>query len=282
MLASVQSLLEQAERGQYGVGAFNVYNLEGAQAVVGAAGQARSPAILQVHPAALKHGGEPLLAVCQAAARECRTPIGVHLDHAASESAIRLGLGAGLTSIMADGSDLPYAENLAFSHAMTNLAHVQGATVEAELGRLAGTEDNLTVADYAAHLTDPEQARAFATATGIDALAVCIGNVHGQYLGEPRLDFDRLSALRRRVPVPLVLHGASGLPPELVQRAIELGVCKFNVNTELRQAYLGALRAALASAPPPDVLDLMHAAAGAMQAVVAAKLQLFRSAGRAD
>src|SRR5262249_17786002 len=149
--------------------------------VIAAAEQARSPAILQVHPAALRHGGEPLLALCLAAARVSACPIGVHLDHAATESDIRLALATGLTSVMADGSDQPYAENVAFSCAMANLAHAQGATVEAELGRLAGTEDNRTVEAYAAHLTDPEQARTFAAATGIDALAVCIGNAHGRY-----------------------------------------------------------------------------------------------------
>ena len=281
MLAGVRSLLEQAERGRYAVGAFNVYNLEGVQAVMGAAEQARSPAILQVHPAALKHGGEPLLALCLAAARAAGNPIAVHLDHGTSEGDIRIALAAGLTSVMADGSGLPYGENVAFSRAMADLAHAQGATLEAELGRLAGTEDNLTVEAYAAHFTDPGQAREFALATGIDALAVCIGNVHGRYVGEPRLDFDRLSALRRLVPVPLVLHGASGLPPALVQRAIELGVCKFNVNTELRQAYLSALRGALATTPAPDLLELLRAAVSDMQPVVAAKLHLFGSAGRA-
>jgi tagatose 1,6-diphosphate aldolase GatY/KbaY len=281
MLDSVQALLEHAHRERYAVGAFNVYNLEGVQAVIGAAEQAHSPAILQVHPAALLHGGKPLLALCLAAAQDGGSPIGVHLDHAASESAIRLALAAGLTSVMADGSHLPYAENVAFSRAMAVFAHAQGAAVEAELGRLAGTEDNLTVEAYAAHLTDPEQARAFAAATGIDSLAVCIGNMHGRYPGEPRLDFDRLAALRRQVSLPLVLHGASGLPPLLVQRAIELGVCKFNVNTELRQTYVDALRGALATDQKPDLLDLMRAAVDAMQAAVIAKLQLFGSAGRA-
>ncbi len=281
MLASVQALLEHAQRERHALGAFNVYNLEGVQAVIGAAEQAHSPAILQVHPAALAHGGQPLLALCLAAARDTDRAIGVHLDHAASDSAIRLALAAGLTSIMADGSQLPYAENVAFSRAMVDLAHAQGAAVEAELGRLAGTEDNLTVEAYAARLTDPEQAAEFAAATGIDALAVCIGNVHGRYPGEPRLDFERLAALRRRLALPLVLHGASGLPPALVRRGIELGVCKFNVNTELRQAYVDAVRDTLAAAQTPDVLDLMRAAVGAMQAAVIAKLQLFGSAGRA-
>ena len=182
---------------------------------------------------------------------------------------------------MADGSHLAYAENVVFSRAMANLAHAQSATIEAELGRLAGTEDDLTVEAYAAHLTDPQQAREFVVATGIDALAVCVGNVHGRYVGEPHLDFERLAAVRRLAPVPLVLHGASGLPAALVQRAIALGVCKFNVNTELREAYLLSCRRILANSPSADLLEMLQAAVVDMQAVVATKLRLFGSANRA-
>jgi tagatose 1,6-diphosphate aldolase GatY/KbaY len=281
MLVAVKSLLEQAQREHYAVGAFNVYNLEGVQAVVSAAEQEASPAILQVHPAALRHGGEPLLALCLAAARASRAPMGVHLDHSASEADVRVALAAGLSSVMADGSQLPYAENLAFSRAMAILAHAHGAALEAELGRLAGTEDNLLAKDYEAHLTDPRQAEEFASAAGLDALAVCIGNVHGHYPTEPRLDFDRLAALGRMVRVPLVLHGASGLPWAMVHRAIELGVCKLNVNTELRDAYLRALRQTLATSPATDLLELLRAAVNDMQAVVVAKLRLFGSSARA-
>jgi tagatose 1,6-diphosphate aldolase GatY/KbaY len=281
MLVPVKSLLEQAQGGHYAIGAFNVYNLEGVRAVTSAAEQENSPAVLQVHPAALRHGGEPLLASCLAAARATPAPIGVHLDHAASEDAIRGALATGLSSVMADGSHLPYADNLAFSRAMAILAHASGATLEAELGRLAGTEDNSAVAEYEAHFTDPTQAGEFVSAAGIDALAVCIGNVHGRYPGRPRLDFDRLAALRRTVPVPLVLHGASGLPSTMVHRAIELGVCKFNVNTELREAYVRALRESLAASPSTELLELLQAAVNHMQDVVAVKLRLFGSAGRA-
>jgi tagatose 1,6-diphosphate aldolase GatY/KbaY len=280
MLVTVKALLAQAELGHYAIGAFNIYNLEGVQAVLAAAEQVRGPAILQVHPAALAHGGAPVLALCLAAARASGQPIGVHLDHGAAESDIRLALELGLNSVMADGSQQGYIANLAFTRGMAELAHAHGATLEAELGRLAGTEDHLTVADYEAHLTDPEQARDFAAASGLDALAVCIGNAHGRYASPPHLDFERLAALRQRVPVPLVLHGASGLPADQVQRAIALGVSKFNVNTELRQAYLDALSAALADGAHPDLLDLLRAAVTAMQAVAAAKLQLFGSAGK--
>jgi len=280
MIAGVKELLARARAGGYALGAFNVYNLEGVLALVRAAEAERGPALLQVHPAALAHGGEPLLALCLSAARAAKVPLAVHLDHASSEAAIRLALNAGLPSVMADGSALPYAENVAFTRAMAGLAHGHDASVEAELGRLAGTEDRLSVAEYEAHLTDPGQAAEFAAETGIDALAVCIGNVHGHYRGEPKLDFERLAALAQCVPVPLVLHGASGLPAPLVQRAIALGVCKFNVNTELREAYLAGCRRVLASAAPVDLVEVLQAAVAEMQAVVTAKLQLFGASGR--
>ena len=173
---------------------------------------------------------------------------------------------------MADGSHLSYEDNVTFTRTMVTLAHARQAVVEAELGRLTGTEDGLTVPEYEAKFTDPAQAADFVVQTGIDALAVCIGNVHGRYRSEPRLDFDRLATIQRTVPVPLVLHGASG-PEAMVRRSIALGVRKFNVNTEVREAYVEALRSCLQAASAPDVLDLMRQAEVAMQAVVAAKLQ---------
>ena len=136
----------------------------------------------------------------------------VHLDHSTSADDIRAALAAGITSIMADGSHLPYADNIAFTREMAALAKARGGAVEAELGRISGTEDGLTVAEFEARFTDPDQAADFVAQTGIQALAVCIGNVHGRYPGQPRLDFERLAAIREAVSTPLVLHGASGLP----------------------------------------------------------------------
>jgi tagatose 1,6-diphosphate aldolase GatY/KbaY len=164
---------------------------------------------------------------------------------------------------------------------MVELAHTHSGFIEAELGRLAGTEDGLTVAEYEAKLTDPNQATSFIAQTGIDALAVCIGNVHGKYRDEPRLDFARLAAIRDAVRVPLVLHGASGLPREIVRRAIGQGVCKFNVNTEVRLAYIDALRIELQPPQTLDLIELMNLVISGMQAVVAEKLELFGSVGKA-
>jgi len=279
MLTSTTELLRAAMAGGYAIGAFNVYNLEGVRAVVRAAETHRSPVMLQLHPGALQHGGQPLVALCLAAAQAATVPAMVHLDHSTSAAAIQEALAAGVTSVMADGSPLPYDDNVAFTQTIVAMAHMHQAVVEAELGRLTGTEDGLTVPEYEAKFTDPVQAADFVARTGVDALAVCIGNVHGRYRHEPCLDFDRLAALQHAVSVPLVLHGASGLPEAIIRQAIALGVSKFNVNTEVREAYVEALRDCLQVAGPPDVLDLMRQAEVAMQTVVAAKLQLFGTVG---
>ena len=281
MLTSTGELLQNAQASGYAVGAFNVYNLEGVRAVIAAAQAERSPVMLQLHPGALAHGGMLLIDLCLAAGRAVATPVAVHLDHSTSLADIQAALGAGLASVMADGSHLAFGDNVAFVRAAATLAHARQGFVEAELGRLSGTEDGMTVAEYQASLTDPAQAAAFVAQTGADALAVCIGNVHGRYHHAPQLDFDRLAAIRAAVAAPLVLHGASGLPDELVRRAIGLGVCKLNVNTELREAYLQAVADTLCAPRSPDLADLMGAAIAAMQAVVAAKLRLFGSAGKA-
>jgi tagatose 1,6-diphosphate aldolase GatY/KbaY len=205
-------------------------------------------------------------------------PIAVHLDHSSAAEDIRAALEAGAGSIMADGSHLDYAANIAFTREMAGLAHARAAAVEAELGRLSGSEDGLTVEEYEARLTDPAQAAAFLAATGADMLAVCIGNVHGRYRGAPSLDFERLAAIRRAVAAPLVLHGASGLPADQIARAIGLGVRKLNVNTEVREAYLAALKAGLDAPRPPDLIELLETAVAAMRAVISGKLRLFGSA----
>jgi tagatose 1,6-diphosphate aldolase GatY/KbaY len=280
MQTSVKELLEFARRDGYAIGAFNVYNLEGVLAVIRAAEVEASPVVLQVHPASLSNGGIPLLSACLSAAREARIHAAVHLDHSSQESEISATLAAGIHSVMADGSSLSFAENVTFTRQMATLAHSRGACVEAELGRLSGVEDNLDVSNREAKMTDPTLAAEFVAATQVDCLAVCIGNVHGSYVGKPLLDFSRLDAIRKRISIPLVLHGASGLPNELIQRSIALGVAKFNVNTELRHAYLAALRRSMAGENFPELLGVIKSAVAAMQHVVQKKLHMFGSTGR--
>lgn len=281
MLSSTQELLETARRNAYAIGAFNVYNLEGVKAVVNAAEATRSPAMLQLHPSAVKYGKLPLVALCLEAAKSSNVAIAVHLDHSTSERDIRLALQAGVRSIMADGSPMPYEQNLEFTRSMTDLAHANGAIVEAEIGRISGTEDGLTIAEKEAKMTDPEQALQFVAKTKVDALAVTIGNVHGEYKSPPRLDFARLERIRHLINIPLVLHGASGLPESMIAQSIQLGVCKFNVNTEVRQAYMQALKDEICGASPKDLLEIARVAIAAMQEVIAQKLELFGSVNKA-
>ena len=277
MLVGTQEILNQAVEGGFAVGAFNVYNLEGAKAVVQAAEQEHLPVIIQIHPTSILTDSKTLPALCLAAAKEATVLVSVHLDHSDSEDAIRASLIAGIRSVMADGSSLEFDRNVIFTRQCVKNVHSVGGFVEGELGRLSGTEDGLTIPEYEARYTNPEQAYEFCIETGLDALAICIGNVHGKYLREPELDFGRLSSIRDAVSVPLVLHGGSGLPESMVRRSIELGVCKLNVNTELRNAYLGSLRDSL-SLNTPEITNVMDNAVEAMTSVVVEKIRQF--AGR--
>ncbi|CDO98335.1 unnamed protein product [Coffea canephora] len=279
-ISSTKELLHNAERGGYAIGAFNVYNLEGVQAVVAAAEDEGSPAILQIHPSALKQGGTPLVACCISAAEQATVPITVHFDHGSSKQELLGALELGFHSVMVDGSDLPFKENISYTKSIAEVAHTKNMVVEAELGRLSGTEDDLTVEDYEARLTDVTQANEFIDTTGIDALAVCIGNVHGKYPESgPNLRLDLLKdlyGLCSKKGVYVVLHGASGLPKELIEECIKLGVRKFNVNTEVRKAYMDSLNSS-----KKDLIQVMTSAKEAMKAVVAEKMRLFGSAGKA-
>ncbi|KAF8398973.1 hypothetical protein HHK36_014838 [Tetracentron sinense] len=279
-LSSTKDLLLNAEKGGYAVGAFNVYNLEGVEAVVAAAEEEKSPAILQIHPSAMKQGGIPLVACCISAAEQANVPITVHFDHGSSKHELVQALELGFDSVMVDGSHLPFKDNIAYTKYISFLAHSKNMLVEAELGRLSGTEDDLTVEDYEARLTDVTQAREFMDETAIDALAVCIGNVHGTYPANgPSLRLDLLKDLHTMSSekgVILVLHGASGVPKELIKECIQLGVRKFNVNTEVRKAYMDSLHS-----PKKDLVHVMASAKEAMKAVVAEKMHLFGSAGKA-
>jgi len=281
MLVSTAKLLKEAQTGGYAIGAFNVYTLEGVRAVTSAAEALKSPVMLQVLPSAMALGGTPLIALGLEACRAATVPMAMHLDHCASEDVITTALGAGISSIMADGSHLDYEANVAFTQRIAAFAREQGRSVEAELGRLSGAEDGLSVAAYEARLTDPDQAADFVRRTAVDALAVCIGNVHGHYNAPPELDFDRLAALRQRLSLPLVLHGTSGLPDDMILHAIARGVCKFNVNTELREAGMQATARYFERTTQKELVDLMAAVIDAMQVPVMAKIQLFGSSGKA-
>ena len=281
MLTSTKELLETAQKHSYAIGAFNLYNLEGVKAVVNAAEAENSPAIIQILPDVLNYGGSSMIALFLEAAKQAKVPMSVHLDHCGDRTIIETALEAGVTSVLADGSMHSFEENLAFTTEMTVLAHELGSTVEAEVGRISGTEDGMTVAEKEAKMTNPYQAKQFVAESGVDFLAVTIGNVHGQYYGEPQLDFGRLKEIRQQLDIPLVLHGASGLPARMIRQSIELGVSKFNVNTEVRQKYLQFWRKFGKTESQSDLLDCQKAATEAMQEVIIEKIRLFGSAGKA-
>ncbi|MEU5108833.1 class II fructose-bisphosphate aldolase [Streptomyces sp. NPDC021354] len=276
MLLHGTDALTAAAREGRAIPGFVAYNLETVQGIVAAAETAGRPVLLQAGSSAFKHAGrEALMALALDAARRSDAELGVHLDHSRDLEEITACVEAGYTSVMVDGSHLPFAENVALTRKAVERAHAAGVWVEAELGALAGDEDVSTDARAAdGSMTDPEQAAEFVAATGVDALAVAVGNVHG-FTAEPvRLDLDRLERIRDVVPVPLVLHGASGLPEEQLLGAVRRGVAKVNVNAELRRAYLDAMAAALPGALPGS--DVVSTWAAGREAVASTALRITR------
>ncbi len=195
MLESTAKLLQEARNNGYAIGAFNIYNLEGALAVLRTAERLQSPVMLQLLPSALAIGGSPLISYCRAAASEARVPVAVHLDHCPDEQVIEMAMRGGISSVMADGSYLPLAENIEFSRKVVAEAKAMNIGVEGELGRLSGEEDGIATPEAMEKMTAPEEALQFVDKTGVDALAVCIGNVHGKYRKPPELDFERLKTI---------------------------------------------------------------------------------------
>lgn len=275
-------VLAEAQKHHYAVGAFNANNMEIVQAIIEAAEEERAPVILQASQGALKYAGiEYITAMVKAAAQKATVPVVLHLDHGTSFAQAMQCLRYGFSSVMFDGSKYPLAENIAKTRQVVQVAHAMGVSVEGELGRIGGTEDDISVDEREAFFTDPAEAEQFVRETGIDALAVAIGTAHGPYKGEPVLDFERLAAIKKVVPVPLVLHGASGVPAESIRKAIELGVCKINIDTELRQAFVRGVQRVIREHPDEiDPRKILGPAKEAMKAVVKEKMCLFGCAGR--
>jgi ketose-bisphosphate aldolase len=269
--------LQAAFRDGRAVAAFSAYNLEQVLAICRAAAQEQTYVILQAGSSAFAYAGQgPLVALALAVAHETPAQLGVHLDHSRELEEIRACLDAGYSSVMVDGSALPFEQNVALTRRVVELAHRYGAWVEAELGAVPGDEDRSGEAP-GAELTDPARAQAFVEATHVDALAVAVGNVHGIPVRSVALNLERLAEIRQRTELPLVLHGASGLRDEQVQAAIGLGVAKINVNTELRRAYRAALLAVAAKPRAGDSLgDLLEPTIGAVQAVAAQKIRTYQ------
>lgn len=281
MLANTLELLKNAQKGGYALGAFNIYNMEGLTAVIQAAESLNSPVMVQLHPITIEWNEGRIIPACIEAAKESTVPVSIHLDHSQSVAAIDIALQKGMNSVMADGSDLSFEDNLKFTKSIVDKAMQFGAIVEGEFGKLAGEEDGLSVEAYEAKMTNPDLAAAYVQETGVSSLAVCIGNVHGKYAHDPNLDFERLKTIRNNVDVPLVLHGASGVPASMVRESIALGVCKFNVNTEIRAAYIDAVRDVMTNSKKPDVMPIIQHVVEKMTEVISQKILLFKSDGKA-
>ena len=283
MLVTGKELLDHANKHGYAVGAFNVNNMEIVQAIIEAAEETNSPVILQASQGGIKYAGVEYIAqLGKVAAEKAKVPVALHLDHGTDFQQIMLCIRHGFTSVMIDGSKYPLKENIDITKKVVEVAHAVGVSVEAELGKIGGTEDDITVDEREATFTDPDEAKLFVDETGVDSLAVAVGTAHGVYKGEPKIDFERIRTIKKLVGIPLVLHGSSGVPAEAIKKAVEAGINKINIDTDLRIAFTKAMKEFLREHPDNiDPRKILNPAREAMKEVIIEKMHLFGSSGRA-
>lgn len=279
MYTTSKEMILKAREGRYAVPAFNAENMEMVQAIVAAAEEMRSPVMIQTTPTTVKYiTREMAYAMVKAEADRATVPVALHLDHCENYDDVVKAMEVGYSSVMIDASKIPYEDNVALTAKVVAAAKAFGATVEAELGTVGGKEDG-----HSAEVTytDPDLALDFATRTGVDIFAVAIGTAHGFYKGEPKLNFELLAKLREIIAVPLVLHGGSGVPDEMIRRTIELGISKVNFATELRAAMTAAVREALKNESVIDPKKFMGPGRDAVKALCIHKIKLCGSDGKA-
>jgi fructose-bisphosphate aldolase class II len=279
----MNEFLPRAKAEKFAVGQFNLNNLEFAQAIVEAAMEEKSPFIFGVSEGALRYMGiEFTVALAEAAAKKSGLPIALHLDHGSSFDVAMKCIRAGFTSVMFDGSHYPFEENVRLTKEIVKVAHAMGVSVEGELGTIGGVEDDVSVDEADAALAKPEEAIRFYEETGVDALAIAVGTAHGMYKAEPKIRHDIIEEVSRAIPVPLVLHGGSGVPDDQIRKSIEFGIAKINVNTENQVACTASIREVLAK--DDKVIDprkYLTPARKAMTEVVRSKIRLFGSNNKA-
>lgn len=238
MFVDTKQMLLDAQSGHYAVGAFNVENLEFVMAVVAAAQEKHSPVIMQTTPGSVKYASlDYFVAMVHTAAEAASVPVALHLDHGDGFDRCAQAIRAGYTSVMIDGSHVPFEDNIALTASVTRIAQAINLPVEAELGKVGGKEDDGPMVAGENPYTDPDEAEEFVARTHCTSLAVGVGTAHGVYHGTPHIEQGVLKAIRSRLEIPLVLHGTSGVPDDQVAEAIQNGICKVNYATELRQAY---------------------------------------------
>lgn len=280
---SVDDLLRDAEAGGYAVGAFNCNNMEIVQAIAAAAEAENAPVIMQASQGAIKYAGINYITImAKLAAESVKVPVALHLDHGTSFEQCVQCIRSGFSSVMIDGSKHQLEDNIALTKRVLDVANSVGVSVEAELGKIGGTEDDIVVSERDAFFTDPEEARYFVEKTGVKSLAISIGTAHGQYKGEPKLDFERLAKIKSMVKIPIVLHGSSGVPDEAIREAIKLGVRKVNIDTNIREAFTGAARKVLDNnAKEIDPRKALGPAREAAVEIIREKIRIFGSNGKA-
>lgn len=283
MLVSGLDLMKHAHENNYAVGAFNVNNMEIVQAIIEAAEETQSPVILQASQGGLKYAGVEYIAeMSKVAARNASVPVAIHLDHGTDFVQIMKCIRNGFTSVMIDASKHDLDQNIEVTKSIAEIAHAVGVSVEAELGKIGGTEDDITVSDRDATFTDPDEAERFVNETGVDFLAIAVGTAHGPYKGEPKLDFDRIKAIKEKLNMPLVLHGSSGVPEESIRKAVSLGINKINIDTDIRMAFTKGIKEFVEANPEAyDPRKIVGSAKAEMKAVIADKMRMFGSEGKA-
>jgi len=283
LLVSGKELFRDAKHRKYAVGAFNINNMEILQAIVEVAEELDSPVFIQASQGGIKYAGlEYIAGMGKIAAAKAKVPVALNIDHGTDFDQVVRCIRHGFSAVMIDGSKLPFEENIAITRKIVEVAHPNDVSVEAELGKITGVEDDVVVADNEGLFTDPDEAYEFVKRTNCDALAVAIGTAHGVYRGEPKLDFERLQAISSKIDTPIVLHGASGVPDDAIKKAIALGVVKINIDTELRIAFSQAIKDVVSKRPDEiDPRKIIGPAKEAMKDTVRAKMQLFGSVGKA-
>jgi fructose-bisphosphate aldolase class II len=278
-LTSGREVLAAARADGYAVPAFNIFNLEMLQAAYRAAEAERAPVIVQISPRSIAYAGlRPLAALAAALAEKVPVPIVLHLDHGPGLAECQAALDEGFTSVMYDGADLPYAENVSRTRAVVTAAHTRGAAAEAELGQVGHASHEQQPVD----LTDPEEAGRFARETGVDALAVAIGTVHGMTETGAVLDVERIANLARHVDAALVMHGSSGVDDDMLVQAVQAGIRKVNLSTALQRVFMDTLRRS-ASTPghETDARAVLGDARAAVMEAARHRIRLVGAAGRA-
>lgn len=283
-LVNPAKMISLAKEKGVAIPAFNIHNLETIQAVIEGAAAEKSPVMIQTTPGTLKHAGiEYIGAIVKKAADMYDVPVALHMDHCPTFETIVKCIQNGYTSIMIDGSHLEYKENVELVRKVVEMAHAAGVQVEGEIGKIGGVEDDMFVNEDQAALTVPEEAKQFVEDTGIDTLAIAIGTAHGMYKGEPKLDFERLSNIASIIEVPLVLHGASGVPDDSVKEAIRRGISKVNIATELKNPMAVAIKECFdKNSEENDPRNYMGAAREAVKKVVINKIRLCSSNGLSE